>query len=227
MSNPDGNNIGIKLQDAGENLNTWGNPNLNNALVILSNLASKWKNIVINGDYTVTETNYSLTNDTEVALLNLTPGTVSAAFNLTLPSRSKRLIVRNVSGYAAQAKLTATTGVSIPNNAVVTLATDGASDVYNVSPTHIGTTTQDPASNAVALWGAVQTLVANASLPATGGAILISGTDSTAGYAATKITVSGSLNASIVGAPGTPQTFNINFVFDEGQMALTAGVLGL
>ena len=29
MSSADTNNIGIKLQAAGENLNTWGDPNLN------------------------------------------------------------------------------------------------------------------------------------------------------------------------------------------------------
>lgn len=188
-STPATNAVGVELQAAGENLNTWGDPKLNNALQILVNLAHGWKAWTINGNYSVSETNYSTTNDTENAFIKLVAGTVAAAFNVTLPGRAKRLFMWNSTSYAATVKLSATTGVTVPAGAFAILATDGTTDVYNVGPTHCGTSTQASENNAYALWGAVQTAIAAAS-GLTAPFILVSGTDTTAGYLGQKLTVS-------------------------------------
>lgn len=189
-STPATNAIGVEKQAVGENLNTWGDTKLNIALQVLANLGVRWNPLTINGDTTISETNYATTNDTEVAVLKLVAGTVVAAFNLVLPGRSKRILVWNASGYTATAKLSATSGVSLPTNGIAWISTDGTTDVYNLSPTHAGTTTQATDSNAYALWGAVQTAIANAALPAASGAVLNSGTDTTAGYLQTKLDAS-------------------------------------
>lgn len=189
MSTPDTNNIGIKLQAAGENLNTWGDPNLNNDLVVLSNMGSKWNPVTINGDTTISETNYSTTNDTEVATIDLVAGTVSAAFNLVWPSRDKRVLVRNSSGYTCTHKLSATSGFAHPTGRTVLLATDGSTDMVLMSPNFGGVTSPTSGSRDIPAWSAVETAIATASLPATAGTVLISGTDTTAGYVAAKATV--------------------------------------
>lgn len=225
MSSADTNNIGIKLQAAGENLNTWGDPNLNNALIVLSNLASKFKTIQISGDYTVSETLYSTTNDTEVALIKLTPNGVAAAFNFVMPARNKRLILWNTTGYTATPKLAASSGFSLPNNGIAVLTCDGT-DVYNSSPTHAGTTTQDTSSNAFALWGAVQTAIATAGLPATAGTWLASATDATAGYGIQKVQGEGSVTVTLRN-PGVNEYLGIGFTFDEGQTALYGRIYSL
>jgi hypothetical protein len=130
---------------------------------------------------------------------------VTAAFNFTLPSRNKRLILWNTAGYTATPKLSASSGFTLPNNGIALLASD-STDVYNVSATHAGTTTQDTSSNAFALWGAVQAAIAAAS-GLTAPFILISGTDTTAGYAGTKLTASGLIKATIV-TPAGNSTLN-------------------
>lgn len=186
-SNPASGAIGVELQTAGENLNTWGDPKLNNALQVLVNLSHGWKAWTINGNYTVSETSYATTNDTENAFIKLVAGTVSAAFNVTYPGRNKRHVVWNATSYAATIKLSATSGFTLPAGGIALVATDGVTDIYNVSPTHAGRTTQDTASNAYALWGAVQSAIATASLPATAGTVLVSGADTTAGYLGAKI----------------------------------------
>lgn len=194
--------IGVELQAAGENLNTWGDPKLNNALQVLVNLSHGWKAWTINGTYTVSETNYSTTNDTENAFIKLVPGTVAAAFNVILPGRAKRLLMWNATAYAATIKLAATSGFTLPAGAFAIVATDGVTDVYNASPTHAGTTTQSTSANAYALWGAVQAAIATAGLPATAGTVLVDGADTTAAYIGTKIVGTGDINVATSGTPG-------------------------
>jgi len=207
MSSADSNNIGIKLQAAGENLNTWGDPNLNNDLIVLSNLASKFNAVTINGDTTVSETNYSTTNTTEVALLKWNAGTLTAAFSYTIPSRPKRFILWNNTGYTGTIKLAATTGVAIPTGRIALISTDGSSDVYNVTPNYGGITSPTTGSRDIPAWSAVENAIATAVLPATAGTILISGTDTTAGYGSAKFTAltNGGLVASVLNPTGNAQ----------------------
>lgn len=209
--------IGVELQAAGENLNTWGDPKLNNALQILVNLAHGWKAWTINGNYSVSETNYATTNDTENAFIKLVAGTVAAAFNVTLPGRNKRLIMWNATSYAATVKLSATSGVVLPAGGFAIIATDGVTDVYNASPTHAGTTTQSTATNAYALWGAVETAIAAAS-GLTAPFILVSGTDTTAGYLGQKIVGSGAASVSVINS-GADEDVQISV----GSLAVTDG----
>lgn len=222
-SNPAANAIGVELQTAGENLNTWGDPKLNNALQVLVNLSVGWKAWTINGNYLVSETSYATTNDTENAFIKLVPGTVTAAFNVTVPGRSKRHIIWNATLFAATIKLAATSGFVLPAGAIAISATDGVTDVYNVGPTHAGTSTQATDANAYALWGAVESAIATAGLPATAGTVLISGTDTTAGYLGQKIT----LNGSAISPTNPAGNEKINIVIDEGQSVLVAGVLAV
>lgn len=222
MSTADTNNIGIKLQAAGENLNTWGDPNLNNDLIVLSNITSKTTSLTINGTYTVSESNYSTSNDTENGIWKLIAGTVAAAFNFIIPARYKRAILWNTSGYTATAKLSASTGFSLPTGGIAWLSCDTV-DVYNVSPTHCGTTTQASDSNAYALWGAVQTAIATAGLPATAGTVLVSGTDTTAKYLASAVTSSiGTLTTNQVSGLNTVQLSTVHGGGVE-QVMLTLG----
>jgi hypothetical protein len=199
MSTADSNNIGIKLQAAGENLNTWGDPNLNNDFIVLSNLVSKWNAVTINGDTTVSETNYATTNATEVAIIKWTAGTVAAAFNYVIPSRAKRLLIWNNTGYAGTVKLSATTGFAIPTGRIALVGTDGSSDVYNMTPNFGGLTSPTSGSTDIPAWSAVETAIATASLPATAGTVLVSGTDGAAGYLRAKVTTQiGSLTTTQV-----------------------------
>lgn len=188
MSTPDTNSIGIKLQVAGENLNTWGDPNLNNDLIVLSNLASKFNALTVNtGGYTVPETNYSTTNDTEVALIKLNAGTIAAAFNFVIPGRAKCFVLWNNTGYTATCKLAATTGFALPTGRWTIVATDGTTDVYNMGSTSGGVASPLNSTD-ILNYGAIQTLIANAALPATAGTVRNSAADTTAGYLSQKIT---------------------------------------
>lgn len=189
MSTADTNNIGIKLQAVGENLNTWGDPNLNNDFIVLSNLTSKWNAVTINGDTTVSETNYATTNTTEVAIIKWNAGTVTAAFNYVIPGRSKRLLIWNNTGYAGTVKLAATTGFAIPTGRIALVGTDGSTDVYNMTPNFGGIASPTTGSRDIPAWSAVESAIATASLPATAGTVLNSGTDTTAGYLSAKFTV--------------------------------------
>lgn len=241
MSTPDTNNIGIKLQAVGENLNTWGAPNLNNDFSVVSNITSGFNPITINGDYNVAanETNYATNNPSEYATLKLVAGTVAAAFNFIWANRPKRTLVWNATAFAAQMKLTASTGFSLPAGATAWIATDGATDVYNTSPSLIPASAVilGPLTIAGQLHGVVagtvptdgvnktqmETAIANASFPASAGTVLISGTDTTAGYLAQKITLNGAVIAPT--NPGGNEAINI--VIDEGQLSLIAGVYAL
>lgn len=214
MSTADSNNIGIKLQAAGENLNTWGDPNLNNDLIVLSNLASKFNAVTINGDTTVSETNYSTTNTTEVALLKWNAGTVAAAFSYTIPSRPKAFILWNNTGYTGTIKLSATSGVAIPTGRIVLIATDGSSDVYNVTGNYGGKTSPTTGSLDIPAWSAVESAIATAGVPAAAGTVLVSGTDTTAGYGAAKFTAltNGGLIASTLnGGANEQRQFGLDF----------------
>lgn len=212
MSTPDTNNIGIKLQSAGENLNTWGDPNLNNDLIVGSNLSSKWNNVTINGDTTVSETNYSTTNDTEVAVIKFVTGTVVAAFNYIIPGRKKRLSFWNSTAYTATVKLSATTGVAIPAGYMALLATDGVTDVTNIAPQifagaitvagQIHGVTAGIANTDAANVAQVAAAIAAASLPAGTGAVLNSMNDTTPNYLAAKTSGSKAVTASTTNPSG-------------------------
>lgn len=204
MSSPLTNLIGGKAQAVGENLNTWGvSPNLNDTLQVLANVGVRWNALTINSGATTTisETNYSTSNDTETATLKLTAGTIAAAFALVLPGRAKRLLVWNATGYTATIKLAATTGFALPTDRWTWVTTDGTTDVYNHGSIYVGTGYTVTNSGDVANKSYVDTAIATASIPASAGTVLNSGADTTAKYAGAWLTVqiSGTSTTQIAG----------------------------
>lgn len=224
MSSPATNAIGVKLQAAGENLNTWGvSPNLNDALQVLANIGVKWNPLTINSGATTTisEVNYATTNDTEVATIDLVAGTVAAAFALVLPGRAKQIVIRNSAGYAATIKLAATTGFALPTGRIAIVATDGTTDVVNLTPNFGGITVPTTGSGDIPAWSAVEAAIAAAGLPASAGTVLNSGTDTTAGYLSNKVTSANAIAAWTTQSAGGNEkallTVNPGALLDGGQ----------
>lgn len=99
---------GLELQAAGENLNTWGAPKLNNTLKRVNWLCTGYQAVAITGDYTLTSSNSSATqSDFQAfhALLKFT-GSLSANATITVPSLGMKWAVHNATNKA----LTFTTG---------------------------------------------------------------------------------------------------------------------
>jgi hypothetical protein len=80
--------LGLELQAAGENTNTWGAPKLNNALSRVNNLVGGFYAITVTGDYSLTSSNSStaqVDNTARQAFLKFN-GAPSANFTVTAPS---------------------------------------------------------------------------------------------------------------------------------------------
>ena len=200
--------IGVELQAAGENLNTWGNPKLTNTLQVLSNLSVKFLTLAMSGDTTVSETNYSVTNTTEVAVIKLTGGTIGAAANLVIPGRAKRLLIWNNESYTITIKLAATAGIALPAGRWTWVTTDGSTDVYNHAPNHMGTgfvpTLSGDVVNVLYVTNAIAALIG----ADTNGLVLVSAGDTTASYLNSKLVVSGLLKKAL-GSGGGNETLNV------------------
>lgn len=224
MSTADSILIGVKLQSVGENIATWGDPNLNNDLTILGKAAHGWSDVTITGDTTVSETNYSTSNETEVACIKLT-GSPSAAFNYVIPSRKRRLVIWNLTGQTATIKHSASTGFALPTGGKAIAASNG-SEVYNNSPTFIGTTFVSSNQGDIANVAYVDTAIANASTPASAGTVLISGSDTTAGYVGTKIVEGTGIDLTDSGAGNSTLTVAVDTTELEEFQALTGKITG-
>lgn len=92
----------FEMQAAGENLNTWGAPKLNNALSRLDFAIAGWTTKALTGNYSLTSSNTS-DDEARSAALKFT-GT--GAFTVTIPSVSKNYVVWN----ACAGDVTITTG---------------------------------------------------------------------------------------------------------------------
>lgn len=200
----------MRKQSIGSNNNTWGDTLLNLILDLLDRWIAGYQTYTVSGNATLSWSNYSVTNDFLTANVKLSgpsgDGTLSAPATIIIPSVEFRNKVYNRTGQSITITTAAGTGVTIPDKGIVDLVGDG-SNIYNRSPTHCGTSTQDTATNAYALWGAVQTAIATAGLPATAGTILNSASDTTAGYNSAKNTASGLLKATTVNA-GANESLN-------------------
>lgn len=85
----------LELQAAGENLNTWGAPRLNQVISNLAQSVAGTLSFTLSGSKTLTSTNY-VTNEARYAVLNITSGTGGT---ITCPARSKiYLVVNGASG---------------------------------------------------------------------------------------------------------------------------------
>lgn len=201
-----------RIQSVGSNVNLWGGY-VNTNLETLERASKGYQALAVTGDATISWSNYVATNTGSVARLKLT-GSLAAAATLTFPAYPNYISVDNSAGAQVTIKCSGGAGVAIANGAKVLIYCDGV-DYYNAAPTVAPTTTQSTASNAYALWGAVQSAIATAGLPATAGTVLVDATDTTAGYIGTKITGSGAASVATSGTPG------------NGSLVVSVGALGL
>jgi hypothetical protein len=145
------------------------------------------QSLAMTGDTTLTWTNYVATNDGQVSVLLLT-GSLSSAANLVVPSVQWQWdLIKNSTGQTITVKTSAGTGVAIPNGRQAQIYCDG-SDCYFGTPNYIGAQITPTNNRDLMDKAAVENAIANSTIPAAAGTILISATDTTAGYAGTKLT---------------------------------------
>lgn len=89
----------VELQALGENLNSWGDTRLNEALKRLEESICGVSNITVTGNVILTSSNY-VTDQARMNILNLT-GSPTSGFTVTAPAVEKRYLVRNATGQAA------------------------------------------------------------------------------------------------------------------------------
>lgn len=195
-------NYGLRTQELGSNIATWGDPNLNEVENCIDQILGKIKDIAITGDYTITSTNYVTTADNKNRGWRFT-GTLTALATITVPATYTSFVVVNdtTGGFSLTVKTSAGTGITVPNGRTAWLRCN-ATNVLNAFPTHMGTTFVPSLSGDPANVSFVETAIANASLPASAGTVLVSGGDTTAGYLGAKIAVAGDLALSIQNPAG-------------------------
>lgn len=176
----------MRKQSLGSNTNTWGDTKLNTNLDLLDRAIAGWQSYTVTGDATLSWSNYSATNDWAVYAVELT-GSPAAACTITVNSTQMRFAIKNSCGVTVTVKTSAGTGVAVPDDAIVILVCN-ATNVELWSPQYGGKASPTNSLD-IPSWGAVQTAIANASLPATAGTVLISGSDTSAGYLSQKFTV--------------------------------------
>lgn len=117
----------VEKMAAGTNLNTWGEPHLNDAFDRFDTAIAGWLTKALTGNYILTSVNYSA-DEARTAMLKFT-GTGS--YTVTIPSVSKQYQVMN----ATTGVLTITTGAgaaaSIESGGLRTIVCDG-SNCYDV-----------------------------------------------------------------------------------------------
>lgn len=190
-----------RQQSQGSNTNTWGDDKLNEVLRLLDRGSKGYQALAMTGDTTLSWTNYVATNDGQCAVLKLT-GSLSSATNLVVPSAEWQWdCIWNTTGQTITVKTSAGTGVAIPNGRKAAVFCD-ASDCYlgvsNIIDQITLTNDRDSVDK-----NALETAIANASLPASAGTVLVSASDTTAGYLGAKVDVTGSGAATV-----TPSTTN-------------------
>ena len=191
----------LRLQSTGSNTNLWGGY-LNTAMQTQERATKGYQAYTVTGDATVSWSNYSASNDLSVAMAKF-GGSPTAAWALTLPSYTHFMGSWNNTNYTGTLKNSAGTGVAIPSGRRSIVYADGT-DVGEASPNWLA----NPATTLVNAGDIVvkttlETAIANASIPAATGTVLVSAADTTAGYVGTKVTVVGSGAVTV-----TPTTTN-------------------
>lgn len=193
--------FGARQQSQGSNTNTWGDDKLNEALRLLDRGSKGYQSYTMTGDTTLTWTTYVATNDGQCSVLVLA-GSLSSAASLTVPSVQWQWdLIKNSTGQTITVKTAAGTGVAIPNGRQIPVYCD-ASDCYFGGPNYLGAAITLTGSRDLVDKAALETAIATASLPATAGTVLVSATDTTAGYLGSKILGSGAVSISITTPAG-------------------------
>jgi len=210
-------------QSTGSNTNLWGGYLITTQRQTEQAMKG-YQTLAVTGDATVSWTNYSTGNIGQCAHLLLT-GALSAAATLTFPTYQNWMSVHNTAGATVTIKCSGGTGVAIPNNRRVLIRCDGSTDYTTDTPTWMGETTTLTNAGDVPNYSQVQTLIANAALPASAGTMLNSGTDTTAGYLSQKITVSGDISMATQNLGGNENTrLTVNAKKTAIAMTLALGV---
>jgi hypothetical protein len=193
-------NYGLRTQELGSNIATWGDPNLNEVENCIDQILGKIKDIAITGDYTITSTNYVTTADNKNRGWRFT-GTLTALATITVPATHTSFVVVNdtTGGFSLTVKTSAGTGITVPNGRTAWLRCN-ATNILNAFPTHMGTTFSPSLSGDPANVSYVQTAIATASLPATAGTVLVSGADTTANYISAKLVAGTDITLTASGA---------------------------
>jgi hypothetical protein len=187
---------GFRQQERGTNVSSWGDDKLNEVLRAIAQTIGTIKQISISADYSVTSTYYLTSADNKNAGFDFI-GTLLAPANITVDAKKTRYVVFNntTGGFPLTVKTATGAGVVIPNGRCAAVYCDGI-DVKSAVATTGGTTTPTTGSADIPAWAAVEAAIAAAS-GLTAPFILISGTDTTPGYAGTKITAGGLLKQNI------------------------------
>lgn len=193
----------LRLQATGSNTNLWGGY-LNTAMQTLEQASKGYQTLAVTGDATISWTNYSTGNIGQCAHLKLT-GTLTSPAALTFPANMNWMSVNNQAGATVTIKCSGGTGVAVPTSRRVLIRCDGV-DYVSDTPTWTGDSTTLTNNGDITNYLQVQTLIANAALPATAGTVLISGIDATANYIGNKITTTiGALTTTQVSGLSTFQ----------------------
>lgn len=124
----------LRKQSLGSNVNTWGDNKINDDLDIIDRGSKGYQSIAMTGDTTLSWSNYSTSNQGQVANIALT-GSLSSAANLIVPSVEWTWdTISNATGQTITVKTSAGTGVSIPTGYRAAIYCDGT-DCYAGSPT--------------------------------------------------------------------------------------------
>lgn len=226
----------VRLQSTGSNTNLWGGY-INDNLEILERGSKGYQAYTVTGDATVSQSNYSKTNDYAVAAIKLN-GAPAAAWTHTLPSRQHFFYAWNNSGQSGTLKASGGTGVTLAAGQRALIYGDGT-DYYNAAPTVFPAGANVTMGGALTVAGQISGVTAATSgtqavnktqmdaaiaagaIPAATGAVKVDAA-ATPGYLYDVLTVSGSLVKTDNG-----DTMNIGFAFDEGNQVLLGGVLAI
>lgn len=191
----------VRLQGTGGNINLWGGY-LNVALQTLERGQRGYEAVTVNGDSTISWSNYAASNSFAVGLTKLNAGSLSASHTTTLPSYAMKTAVWNNTGYNAGIKTSGGTPVTVPTGYYAHLWNDGSNVIS--PPLFINGTaygTEGTADNNLATRAGVSALIA-AQLTAGDGSVLVSAADTTRKFLGTAITAGSNITLTINNAGG-------------------------
>jgi len=114
----------LELQAAGENLNVWGAPKLNNVISRIDFAIAGLTSLSLGSATSYTLTSANTDDEARAAILDIT--SLTAACLITVPSVSKVYVVRNQGSAAATFTTGAGATVTVPASAIVQIFCDGS-----------------------------------------------------------------------------------------------------
>jgi hypothetical protein len=217
----------IRKQSLGSNTNTWGDTKLNDGIDQIDRGSKGYQSIAMTGDLTLSWSNYSTSNQGQVAVINLT-GSLTSAASLIVPSVEWQWdAIINATGQTITVKTSAGTGVTIPTGYRAAVYCDGT-DCYGSSPTRvfgdiyaggqIKNVTAATASTDAVNKTQMDAAIAAATTSGTAGTLKVTSTDTTAKFLDTAIAVSAPLTKTVTSPSG-----NEGLALAVGALALTDG----